>query len=171
MSWQDDWRMQAWQWARRLDALATGWLQIERQGMVASAAVRGKRELALKVRGWIYEVIETFLGGVDKLPNTVPIGALPHLVIGGAIVVTVASIGAWVANEEERLIDAKRLFVKAVGQEVAKASDPVVQRKLAGVAEQVQPKTDKAGFPWGWLLLGLALTGGAGMARQRWRDR
>ena len=32
MSWQDEWRLKAWEWARRLDRLASGWLVIERQG-------------------------------------------------------------------------------------------------------------------------------------------
>lgn len=171
MSWQDDWRLRAYGWARRLDAIATGWLTLEREGNVATSAVKEKRKLVLKVRSWIYEIIERFLGGVDKLPNTpdaVPLGALPHLVVGGVAIVTVATIGAWIANEEERLINAKTQFVRAVGEEVAKTSDPEVQRKLAGVAEKVGPDNDDkgGGFPWGWLLLGLALTGGAGVVRK-----
>jgi len=104
MSWQDTWRDQAWSWARRLDAIATGWLQLSQQGRMDSATVAEKRKLVLKVRGWIYEVIDRFLGGVDKLPNRVGLGALPHLIVGGVVVVTVASIGAWVANEEERAV-------------------------------------------------------------------
>ncbi|MEZ4436835.1 MAG: hypothetical protein R3F65_30915 [bacterium] len=166
MSWQDEWRLRAWDWARRLDAIATGWLSLERNGGVSSDAVRQKRELVLKVRGWLYEVIERFLGGVDKLPNKVPLGALPHLVIGGVVVVTVASVGAWVANEEERLVDARTRFVRAVGEEVAKTSDPVVKRVMAGIAEKAAPEEEGGGFPWGWLLLGLALTGGAGVVRK-----
>ena len=166
MSWQDDWRERAWDWARRLDSIATGWLVLEREGHVTSSAIQEKRNLVLKVRGWIYEVIERFLGGVDKLPNKVPLGALPHLVIGGAVVVTVTSIGAWIANEEERLVDAKRRFVKAVGEEVAKTDDPIVKRTIAGIVEKVAPEEKGGGFPWGWLLLGLALTGGVGVARK-----
>ena len=170
MSWQDDWRLKAWEWARRLDRLASGWLVIERQGMVSSAAVRGKRALAMKVRDWIYEVIETFLGGVDALPDTPqPLGLLPQLVIGGAVVVTVTSIAAWISNEEERLVHAKRLFVKAVGEEVAKTSDPEVKRKLAGVVDKVAPD-EGGGFPWGWVLFGAVLAGGVGVARQRMRE-
>lgn len=168
MSWQDEWRLRAWDWARRLDAVATGWLMLERDGNVASSAMQEKRKLVLKVRGWIYEIIERFLGGVNKLPNKVPLGALPHLVIGGAVVVTVASVGAWVANEEERLVDARTRFVRAVGEEVAKTDDPEIKRRLTSIGEQVGPtdEPEGGGFPWGWLLFGLALTGGATVARK-----
>lgn len=164
MSWQDDWRRQAWGWARRLDAVATGWLQLAQRGQMESAAVKAKRELVLKVRGWIYEVIEAFLGGVDKLPNRVGLGALPHLIVGGAVVVTVASIGAWVSNEEARLLEAKRLFAKTVAEAAEKTDDPEVRQRLADLAGSVAEKKP----PLKWLLGGLALAGGLEFARRRW---
>ncbi|MCA9557511.1 MAG: hypothetical protein KC583_03000, partial [Myxococcales bacterium] len=156
MSWQDDWRRQAWGWARRLDAIATGWLQLAQQGRMDSAAVKGKRELVLKVRGWIYEVIDRFLGGVEKLPNTVPLGALPHLIVGGVVVVTVASIGAWVSNEEARLVEAKRLFAQTVAEAAQRTDDPAVRQTLADLAGSVADK----GSPLKWFVGGLALLGG-----------
>lgn len=162
MSWQDDWRRMAWQWARRLDRVATGWLQLKQQGRMASDAVDARRRLVLKVRGWIYEVIERFLGGVDKLPNT--LGALPHLVVGGVVIVTVASIGAWVSNEEERLIEARRLFTQTLAEEARNTDDPAIRRKLADLAGSV---TDE-GMPWGWIAGLLALLGAAHVARRRW---
>ena len=164
MSWQATWRRQAWDWSRRLDRIALGWLQLAQQGRIDSAAVKQKRSLVLKVRGWIYDVIERFLGGVSRLPNRVPLGALPHLVVGGVVVVTVASIGAWVANEEERLLDAKRRFAQAVAKASQEAEDPEIRRKLAELTGSVADD----GVPWGWLLGGMALFGGLELARRRW---
>lgn len=168
MSWQDDWRLQAWNWARRLDQVAMGWSQLEREGKMSSSAVAQKRQVVLKVRSWIYEIIETFLGGVDKLPNRVPIGtlgALPHLVVGGVVLVTVASVGAWVSNEEERLIEAKRLFTKTVAEEARKTTDPVVRRKLGDLIEDIGD--DGGGFPWRWVFGALGLAAGAEYVRRR----
>ena len=163
MSWQATWRRQAWGWARRLDKVAMGWLQLANQGRMDSAAVAQKRRLVLKVRGWIYEVIDRFLGGVNKLPNAVPLGALPHLVVGGVVVVTVASIGAWVSNEEERLIDAKRLFAQSVAQASKTAGDPAVKRKLADLTGSV---ADEGRFPWRWVLGGAAVMSALELVRR-----
>ncbi len=163
MSWQDSWRRQAWGWAQRLDRVAVGWLQLARHGKVDSAAIETKRKLVLKVRGWIYEVIEHFLGGVNKLPNRVPLGALPHLVVGGAVVVTVATIGAWISNEEARLVEARRLFAQTVAEEARKTDDPAVRRKLGKLVDAVADD----GPSWGWLLAALGVATGVELLRRR----
>jgi len=88
---------------------------------------------------------------------------LPHLVVGGVVVVTVASIGAWVSNEEERLVNAKRLFAQSVAQASKDAADPAVRRKLADLAGSV---ADEGGLPWRWVLGGALAMGGLELARR-----
>lgn len=168
MSWRNTWRREAWSWARRLDRIALEWHKIERMGRVNSQAIRLKRTVVRRVRGWLYEVVERFLGGVDRLPNKVaplpPLGALPHLVIGGAVVVTVATIGGWIATEEERVIAARAKVIDAEARRVeqltrlaAETNDPEALQRLADAASPrgvVTPEGE--GLSWA---VGLAAVG------------
>jgi len=75
---------------------------------------------------------------------------VPVLIAGG-VAVTVASIGAWILNEEARVIEAKTKLVRAIGDEARKATDPEVARKIAGIAERLDPNAAK-GPSWLWLV-------------------
>jgi len=150
MSWKTRWRLEAWAWVQRLNAVAHQWGELERKGV---GAARTRRARALRVRDWIYEVIDLFLGGVDALPNVHPIkrkpkgaktkpsrvideafggwrratdlrglAGLPQLAIGGAVLVTVASVGAWITNEEERVILAREALIRAIGPNMPTSS-------------------------------------------------
>ncbi len=84
------------------DQRAVGVLQLVNQRRMDSAAVAQKRRLVLKVRGWIYEVIDRFLGGVEKLPNTVSLGALPHLAVGGVVATVAIGTGSPTRGQETK---------------------------------------------------------------------
>lgn len=160
MSWQDEWRSRAYGWIQRLNQIAHEWQGLHNHGVESALS---RKRLALQVRDWTYRIVDTYLGGVDKLPNKVPaksrlsglgeLGAIPQLAVGGAVLITAVSIGAWITNEEERIISAKAKLVRAIGEEARKATDPEVARRLAGVAERIDPNTPKpSGAPWLWLL-------------------
>lgn len=158
MSWQDEWRQRARGWIDRLNRLAIEWHQLDLRGV---RAARERRRLALKVRDWVYEVVDIYLGGVDALPHQGPLkskggigdlGAVSvPLVVAGAAV-TVATLGAWISNEEERVIVAKAKLVRAIGEEARKAQDPEVKKALAGVARRLDPNGSKSGPSLLWLV-------------------
>lgn len=163
MTWQDEWRAKVHDWIQRLNALALNWHQLDMQGVTAA---RDRRKAALRVRDWMYEVIDIYLGGIEALPNKLPakpregeLGALQLALVGAGVAVTVATVAAWISNEETRVIEAKAKLVEAIGKEAREAKDPSVAKALAGVAERLDPN-EKPGIDWKWIavpLVGLAV--------------
>lgn len=161
MSWRDDWRRRAHGWIQRLNGLALEWHQLDLRGV---RSARDRRRLVLRVRDWMYAVIDTYLGGIESLPNRMPtktkggrktggeLGALNLALVVAGAAVTVATIGAWISNEEERVIRAKAALVRAIGEEARKATDPEVKRKLAGIADRLDPNPPASGPSPLWLL-------------------
>lgn len=162
MSWRDEWRRKAHGWIQRLNRLALDWHQLDLQGVTVA---RERRRQALRVRDWMYEVIDVYLGGIERLPNRMPaktkggrktkggeLGAINLALVLAGTAVTVATIGAWISNEEQRVIEAKTKLVRAIGEEARQATDPEVKRALAGVANRLDPNPPKSGPSLMWLL-------------------
>ncbi len=164
MSWQDEWRAKVHDWIMRLNALALDWHQLNRQGVRLAL---DRRKAALRVRDWMYEVVDIYLGGIDKLPNTLPakprgeLGALNLALVGAGVAVTVATVGAWISNEEERVLLAKAKLVEAIGKEAREAKDPEVAKALAGVASRLDPNEKPSGPNWKWIAVPVVLGIGA----------
>lgn len=163
MKWQDEWRAKVHGWIMRLNALALNWHQLNRHGVRLAL---DRRKAALRVRDWMYEVADIYLGGIDKLPNKVPVkpgelGAINLALVGAGVAVTVATVGAWISNEEERVILAKAKLVEAIGKEAREAKDPAVAKALAGVASRLDPNEKSGGLSWQWIAVPVAIGIGA----------
>lgn len=167
MSWRDTWRLRAHEWIRRLNRVSAGWYALQRRGLVKSEAIGKRRKLLRRVRDWMYVVINTYLGGVDKLPNRLtplpPLGELgaigiPQLAIGGAVVVTAMGIAAYIANHEARLVqaraellDAESRRVNALAKAASETDDPAMRAELAKAVNNrdlLRPDEDEGIAGW-----------------------